>query len=418
METAEKLLSLLLAALLFCMAGCRTGWDEQGGEGGNEAQETLHVIGVSVFSQSDPELSMFFRYYQNYIGEGFPVKFLLSDDLGGAEDEIAFIKAAKAQGAEGIISFYGLDLEQAVKACGENGMYYVLGSASISDDSFEAVKNNPWFLGVIGPDSDEEFKAGREMAESFAADGAGSFLILSGGAGEAFNFMHYTRVRGMLTALKEELGLAYDGEIGALAQITELTSLETGREDVRITISPGYLSGEEGAGNLERALAKDDFDAILSATGINSAIDLLAEELKTSETPVQAGVVDCFSRENCEAVEITGPLGNPLLRYVKGKYAPMAAPAFVAMFNALEGDADVVKPDGAAFRIYQTYWTAASAEEYAELYNYTQNIFENVYSAVELMDAIRIYNPQADFEAFRALVDNSALESVQARIGG
>ena len=37
--------------------------------------EVYHTIGVAVFSPDDPEMSMFFNYYRNYIAESFPVQF-------------------------------------------------------------------------------------------------------------------------------------------------------------------------------------------------------------------------------------------------------------------------------------------------------------------------------------------------------
>ncbi len=378
--------------------------------------EVYHTIGVAVFSPDDPEMSMFFNYYRNYIAESFPVQFLMSETLNSADDEIAFIETMKAQGAGGIISFYGLDLERTVAACAENEIYYVLGSSSISDEVYDAVKDNPWFLGVIGPDSNEEFRAGQEMAEAFAADGARTFLIASGGAGNAANYMHYTRVEGMLTALQAALDLTYSGTIEQLAQTAELTELETDREDVRIVISPGYVQNGAGVGNLRNALETDDFDALLSAVGITDVIDLLTEEIQTSEKELLVGVVDCFSQENLEAVETRDADGNSLLNYVKGKYASMVAPAFAAMFNALEGDVDVVKPEGIAFRLYQSYWTAAGEAEYVELYGYTQSIYENAYSSVDLMNVIRIYNEAATFEEFKTLTEHSDIESVRARL--
>ncbi|MCD8010519.1 MAG: hypothetical protein LUF34_07000, partial [Lachnospiraceae bacterium] len=288
-----RLGSLLLIILLLSLTGCGTKESEA-----DQEAEVYHRIGVAVYSTTDPELSMFYDYYRNYIVAGFPVEFLLSDDLNTAEDEVAFIEEMKAEGVEGIISFYGEDLESVLAACAENEMYYVLGSASLSDEEYEAVKENPWFLGAIGPDTEEEYEAGAEMAETFVADGAKSFLIVTGGAGEAVNYMQSTRVCGMLDTLAEELDLTYSESVEDLAQITELTEIETGRDDVSIILSPGYIQMDEGMSNLEQALTEGDYDALMSAAGLSEAMELLSADISSTDQIIRVGVHDSFSDEN------------------------------------------------------------------------------------------------------------------------
>ena len=411
----KQILSLLLVVLLMVTyTACRNDGQEPA-DGADSSGDVLHTIGVAVYDPTDPELSMFFDYYREYIAASFPVSFLVSDKLSSAEDEIAFIETMKEAGAEGVISFYGLGLEEIVAACEENQMYYVLGSTSISDEDFDAVKKNPWFLGTIGPADDEEFLAGSEMAVDFIEEGAKEFLIMSGGAG-AGNFMHYTRTAGMLTALQNELGLTYDADISTLAGSIEITEVETGNGEISITISPGYVQTEEGVENMKHVLAEKDFDALLSAAGLTLVKEDLETEIKTSDKPLLVGMVDCFSEENYLAVETKDADGNALLNFVKGKYASMVAPAFIAMYNALEGDLDVIKPEGEAFRLYQTYWTASDEEEYVELYGYTQSIFENAYSSIDMMKVIKAYDENADFAQFKALTESSDIDSVRARL--
>ncbi len=404
----QALLCLLLSALLLLCAGCgRANTDEQN-------QTETYLIGVEVYDTTDPEMLMFFNYYKNYIAESFPVEFLLSGSVNTAEEEQAFVEEMKAQGASGIISFFVADLEQVVAACEENELYYVMGSSSLTDEEFESVKDNPWFLGVIGPSSQEEYDAGVTMAEHFIAQGATEFLILSGGAGDMVNTMHYNRVQGMLDTLADQFDLDLDSE--TLAAVTELTEVDTGAEDVTIVLSPGYVQADEGQSNLKAALSDGNYDALMSAVSINSVLDLLKEEVQSSESALLVGVVDCFSQENYEAVEWIDSRGQSLLNFVHGKYASMVAPAFVAMFNAVAGNVDLVNPDGTAFRLYQSYWTAADEAEYAELYGYTQSIYQNAYSSSDLMQVIRLYNPDATYEEFAALAESSDIDSVLARL--
>ena len=396
----KRILTILLCLLLSIglLAGCGASAQDAAED------EVLHTIAVAVYDPTDPEMALFISYYQDYIAESFPVEFLISGALDSSEDEIDFLAAAKEAGAEAVISFYGEDLAAIVEACTELELYCVKGSASISDEDYEALKDNPWFLGVIGPSEDEELQVGADMAAAFVSEGAASFLIMTGGAGGEANFMQYTRTVGMLTQLAEELDLAYEEAAETLAAAESLTVVETGRDDVTIVLSPGYPQTEAGQSTLAEALALTEYDAVLSVVGITDVSDLLAEQ------DLLVGVVDCFSEENLALV------GAGTLDYTAGKYASMVAPAFAAVFNALEGDADLVNPDGEAFRLYQSYWVAADAAEYEELYGYTQSIFENAYSAADLMSVIRAYSEEAAYEDFCALAEASDIESVRARL--
>ncbi|MCD8195849.1 MAG: hypothetical protein LUE24_01530 [Lachnospiraceae bacterium] len=408
----RKLWSLLLVcALTLSLAACGSS---SGAE--STAEESSHVIGIAVYNASDPEMSMFYTYYREYIAESFPVEFIISESLDTLEDEVAFVETVKDAGGEGIISFYTSDLAAIVETCAENEIYYVQGSGSLSDDEFDSVKDNPWYLGVIGPDDDEEFAAGRDMAADFIADGATSFLIVSGGAGDSVNYMHYTRVEGMLHQIQESFGLTYAEDLEELAQVTELTTVETDNDEVTIVISPGYVSMDEGRENLLSALDAGDYDALMSAMTLSDVFDALEEGITANTALMRIGVVDCFSQENYDAFEEIAANGYGMLHYIKGKYASMVAPAFVALFNAMEGDVDLVNPDGEAFRIYQTYWTAASEAEYAELFGYTQSIYENAYSAADMMNVIRSYNADATYDEFVELAESSDIESVRARL--
>ena len=407
---ALAMVAVLVAAVLCAgvAAGCSGSQDED-----------TYTIGIAVYDPTDPEMQMFCDYYNDYIAESFPVDFIVSNELSSYSDEESFIKKMKNRGAQAIIAFYVTDLEKTVAACEENEMYLVLGSSSISDSEYEAVKDNEWFLGVIGPDSEEEYDAGYKMAQNFVNEGAMSYLITSGGAADTTNYMHYTRAVGMLTALQDDLGLTYSASIEELAATSTLVTetCETDYGTVSITISPWYFSLDDGMSNLQAAFDAADYDALLSVCSISDALEAIEEETASSSVVMLVGTIDCFSDENYEAVETVDANGNSLLNYVKGKYASMVAPAFVAAFNAVTGHADVVKPDGEAFRLYQPYWTAASRAEYEELYSYTQSIYENAYSAADLMEVIAVYNEDANFEAFQELTESSDQTSVSARLG-
>lgn len=410
---ASRMFSLFLAVVLL-LALC-VGCGKENIDTPDEVEP--YIIGLAVYDRTGPEILMYHDYYRNYIAESFPVEFIISDGLTSTEEEAEFIRTAKEQGASGVISFMGLDVPSVLEVCAEEEVYYVMASGTIDDNVYEEVKDNPWFLGCIGPSLDEEYSAGSDMAEYFAGLGAKSFLIVSSGSAEQSNIMHYTRTVGMLTALQDIFDLTYSEDIETLAAISELTTIETGRDDISITISPWYLQMEQGIENLEQAFAIGDYDVLLGTVGLTEVLEQIKAEIASKDSSMMVGIVNSFSEENYEAVETLDAQGYPLIDYVKGKYASMVAPAFAAMFNALEGDVDLVNPGGTAFRLYQGYWTAAGEEEYSELYGYTLSIYQNAYSSSDLMNVIRAYNPDASYEDFVTLTESSDIDSVLARLG-
>ena len=117
------------------------------------------TIGVSVYNLNDAEVRAFRNYFENYVGIAFEVEFLYSSSISTAEEEISFINELHERNVKGIISFLSSDLEEVLPVCEEYGMYYVRGSGTISDEMYEKVKDNPYFLGTIGTSVETEMDA-------------------------------------------------------------------------------------------------------------------------------------------------------------------------------------------------------------------------------------------------------------------
>lgn len=383
-------------------------------EGQLITSDVLYTIGVVAYDKDAAEMDMFMDYYRDYIEAGFPVHFIVSDTVSSGEEENEFIRTMKDMGAQGIISFYGRDIENTVSVCEEEEMYYVLGSGTLSDEEFESVKENPWFLGTVGPEADTEYIAGKDMAEYFAQKDAKSCLLITGGAG-INNFMHLERSRGFLDGLAETQGLTLDNTQD-LASQSEVMAVDTGNEEYSITLCPGYMSTEEGRSNLEEALSRGNYDAVLSCIAVDSFMDSFTAKEEEQGSNLMLGIIDCFSEQNFELVREKDSFGNPSIDYVAGKYGSMAGPAFAMLYNAMSGDADTNSPDGLAVRLYQGFWTAGTKEEYIELYGYTTGIYENAYSCDDLMTVIRTFNTEADAQSLKELAEAYSVEEVKARI--
>lgn len=409
----KKLLSLMMSVALLIVTQSVVWADTD-----NYSEGDVHTIGVVVYDPDSAEMEMFADYYRDYIEEGFPVKFIFSGKIADSEAEKAFIEEAKAEGAEGIVSFCGFadGLQDVIKTCEEEEIYYALGSNTVSDENYELIKDNPWYMGSVGPDLETVYQAGCDMTEFFLDKDARNIVIMSGGA-SAGNRLHQVRTWGMLNTLEEKAGLVLDKDAEELSVTDEMTELTDKDGNLHVTICPGYTEmGGAGLDNLETAFAKGDCDTLMSAFHVSTYLDKIFDKEKEQDSNIMVGAIDSFSEQNFEIFKEKDSFGNAPIDYVRGKYASMAGPAFAMIYNAITGTPDTVKENNEAVRLYQNLWTAKSEEEYIELYGYATGIYENAYSCDDLMQVIKQFNEAADPQSFKELTEASDLESAKERI--
>ena len=391
----------MLTGVTACGGGSLPAAEEPAGAGENIR------IGVSVYDTRDAEVKGFRRYFEEYLGPAFDVSFIYSDGLDNAEEEIAFIEKLHEEKASGIISFLSSDIDAVLKKCDELGMPYLRGSGTISDEDYKKACGHESFLGIIGPDWELERKAGYMMTSSLIdrlPEETPKILILAGG-GSIGNVMHEERTMGMLNALKVRYGLKYK------AEISELDHTDAPVEDAvenglaKVSILPGYLRDGKVIKSLEELFAGEDYDVVLGALALNSAMPTIEAEESSSGKDILVGMVDAFTEQNFDWFSKTDIHGNTTINYVAGKYCATVGPAFAAMLNAAAGDADFLKPEGHGFRLKQDFWTADNFEDFERLYEKSVNIYDNIYSAQDLRSVIRIYTPKATYEEFRALTE-------------
>ncbi|MDO4307814.1 MAG: hypothetical protein Q4C77_13340 [Eubacteriales bacterium] len=377
----------------------------------------VYTIGVVVYNPDSQEMNMFMNYYKDYLEEGFPVKFIFSGEVYSAEEENAFISAVKEQGAQGIISFLGMDVESTMSLCEENEMYYVLGSNILADEDYEAVKENPWFLGTVGPKMEDVYQSGRNMAEHFLGAEAKSFVIMTGGASKG-NSLHAARAEGMLDVFEEQAGLVLTDTSDKLAVSEENVTLESEDGTITVTLCPDYTEGGKGLENLEKAFSEGTCDVLMSAFHASTYLDQISAQEQAQGSNIMVGAIDSFTEANFEAIKEEDAFGNSKIDYVEGKYASMAGPAFAMVYNAVTGHPEANTADGTAVRLYQGFWTANSRESFIELYGYTTGIYENAYSCNDLMQVIKVFSEEAAPEKLKELTEAYTVDDVKERILG
>lgn len=311
----KKMIALILAAalLLSLAAGCAsnpTGIDRDQQEAENSGL-TLHKIGVATYNLKDAQVIMFKEYLDGYIKSCFPdVTFLYSDGISGSEELMDFLALCAENGVEGVMLFGSYDLPKEVEFCAENGMYLIRPAATSSDADFEAVASNPYYLGEIGPGTEQEYDAGAEMARAMAGEGK-RYIVFSSGAAEG-NEMHRLRAIGILDALQEVYGVTFDQSSESLAAVTEPTVVEA--DDLRLVICPGYLEQEDKSAIAAEIVSSGEYDTVLSTVPVTP----VADAIRSME--LDCGVIDCFSEDNRLAFE------RGTLDYVAGSTSRRSAP--------------------------------------------------------------------------------------------
>ena len=361
-----------------------------------------HKIGVATYNVRDAQIMMFKEYLDGYIKECFPdVSFLYSDSLSGSEDLMDFLSFCAESGVEGVMLFGSYDLQKEAAFCAENEMYMIRPSATSSDEDFEAVASNPYYVGEIGPGTEMEYKAGADMAETLAKEGE-TYLIFSSGASEE-NEMHRLRTLGILDTLQKIYGVEFEQSPEELAVVDEPTNVEAG--DLKFTIFPGYLESEENSAAAAGLAASGEYTTILSTVPVSPIKDTL------DTLDIHCGAIDCFSEDNYYGFR------NGTISYVAGKYQSEIGPGFAALYNAVTGNAEMFREDGRAFRLEQGFWIAESSEEYSEMYSLARSVSVNAYNYEDLYGVIRSMTPDADFEDLRALAESYSYEDCMERRG-
>lgn len=393
----KELTALILAlAIVLGLAACAST------ETANPryTREPVHKIGVIVYNTGDNEVISFRDYLQGYIENNFEmVEFIYSESIQNREQELEFIQRACDEGVEGFMSFLSHDLAAEVALCEKNKAYYLLASGTIADEDFDAVADNPWFLGMFGPGKAFEFQAGADLARFFAEKDEGNrYFILSGGAAVG-NEMHFQRTLGALNALAVHYGVSFNRSREELAATDQPLTVQTG--DLTVTICPGYVSREPGISIAKAAYAEGTYDTVLSVLPPEGMADVIGK------TPL--GIVDAYHTTNLQL------FNSGTLQFVVGKYSSLVGPAFALMLNALSGYADDFRNNGKAIRVTQGFWISDSPEDYVEKYTLSTSSTKNAYNFDDLSRVIKIYNSDANLIELVALAEACSFFAVEAR---
>lgn len=319
-------------------------------------------MGVLVSDSTTAESLAFQNYYKNYIAKNFNVELMYSDELADAAAEKSAIDTFITNNCKAVISFSSFDRIAQLNQCADAGVYYAVATGTLTEEEYETVKSNEYYVGAIGPSLDVEFQAGYEMANYYLDQGKTNFAIF-GGALPYYTEMHIYRAAGMLTAMVEAGGeganyLGATDAGGIIGKIFETATVETGAiGNINVL---GYVGGydmdDAWFGKCAQMAQTEGLEVILA---VGNGSDFFGTSVQG--TDVKIASVDAYASAYGEAMK------GGMLDYLAGKFSASIGPIFVATYSSVLG-APIRTEEGYALALDQGYWVATSEEQFNEFY--------------------------------------------------
>lgn len=368
--TVSRIVSLLLASIM-CMSiltACSTEKQPQQqtsdtGNSSDSVDQPKYVIGVIPFSDTAAEQIEWNNYLNNYVAKELNVEFRFIPAPGtDADAAVKGVEELKLAGCQGILGI--VDSPAAIEKANELEMWYIRPSGLSVQADYDLVKELPYYLGTMGPALEDEYEAGYSATKYFIENGSKDIMVFGALLGLYIpSDMHIKRFEGIRDALVDAGAVYTEPESGSVVNGPGVGTFETGTSGLNITTIYGMFGMEALDATFNerftQAVSGKKFDTVIMGAEGSQDINTLLngvgiEGAKMSEV----GAFTPTAQASYEA---------GILQYLAGKYPSSMGPAVVALINAIDGHADVVKnEDGTGSRLQAPFWISTSLEEYKD----------------------------------------------------
>lgn len=326
------------------------------------------LIGVELYDPTESETLEIQKYFQ-YLQENFNVEFKYSEAIQDADQEMKFIEDCAVAGCKGFYGYYNVSGDQQVSKVLELGMYYY------GLQSYDTFKDEPNYLGGISSNG-SDFEAGKALGEWVIAQGFDNVVYANGGADFGVP-LFVERQNGFLEA------------IGDKVQVTYVKGFPNDQ-----------FFADQGA-----ALATEGLDAVVASF---NGVDFWAQPIIAAGlTNVKLATIGAINDSYLSAFK-----NNSLAYLVAGN---MEANGFAVstICNAVDGNAEAVQDNGAAFNFAAPAFYVANADECQKILDVQTN--QKIYSAEALKTTVVSLNPAASLEVVKTLVESGNKENVMSK---
>lgn len=394
----KRVLSLIVALLMLlslaaCVGGGKTTTPPAQDEPANvpeavpdePAEATLPYpaekvkIGFVTFDTAGEQFIAIQKYIA-YLSEYLNIEMVYSESLDSAEGELAFIESCAAAGCQGIVGYYNIARNEAVQLTIDKGMYYY--GVAEEDAVYDAFKDNPMYLGGIYA-GNADYQSGYDIGKSVIDAGCTKIVYCAGGRDFGVK-MFIDRAEGFYAAVEEAKAA------GAEVEVVK------------------DISGWPGtdAFSSEQAAAMDmDIDAIVSSFSCAMWIQpvMNADKMGT----VKLAAIDTLIPDFID-LYYAGLM-------VALSYEPTATLALgiPMVVNAVTGNT-IRDNNGQAPRFTADRLLVIGGPDYEAYCN-----FENgggwMLNGLDILEMVKGYNPDADFDSIVALMNAISVDEINAR---
>lgn len=354
----KRIISIILtvAICLSMLAGCSTtdsnnatdgtsadvtsnGSSETDEPKAKEAEPCTIAIAVGTYNSQTLKAQ---KYFNEYLSEALNINFIFSEELGGdVSKNLTFIENAYAVGAKGVIDWAMLSSDDVIpiaEKCEELGLYFstwlvgALDSISHLDHVVGAAANNDAIIGELFG----------EMVKEVLNDGEKHNLVLATAGAHTGSSQQVTTSVGILEAYRDMYGLTYTDDLENLARLDSVTEIETGVDDVRITIFPKFTGDE-----LSNVLKSGEYDVVVVAANLYLRFESAIKEIEeANKMDIKVITMTEIADTTYNSFNTLDPMGNPSLNAALLTTSGKITLTLALVLNGIYGDINAVLIDG------------------------------------------------------------------------
>lgn len=338
-------------------------------------------IGVPQYDETDSS-AIAMREYFDYLSQYLNIEFVYSEALASAEDELAFVENCYVSGCKAILGSYDVIGHTIIDTCADYGMYYLLGPSDLSlmsGDLYDQYKGNDAWIGGITL-GNVNYQSGQAVANYLVENNVKKACYASGGA-------------------------IFGVEMFVMGQNGFNDALAASGADIEIIDLPGFPSDEWFATQAS-ILADPELQAVSGLATPNFWVQPMMAANRSDILLVSAsGALD----ETNQAA-----LSDGSLDFICFNNVEEHALNIIMLLNALNGDMDMVKPDGSTVLVDANCWQASDIDYFNKVYEMSHGD-EHIIDINDVCSLIKALNPDASFDDIATVFGETDLDTIVAR---
>ena len=376
---------------------------------GGRAESTNQPVRIAVaFWQIDANSILIQRYFQEYVGPALNVNFMFSEAIEDAASLITFMENAYAAGCQGIINYQNSSVEQALAKANELGMFIATQTPIEVENS-----NLPYNVGFVAasPESVAE-SFGDLVRDMVSVNENNGIVIVSAGAGFG-NDEHYEATVAILRVLQDIYGLRYERPIETLA-VSRAVTEATNNRGIKITIYPGFPTGDTYVTGMSTLLQTGEYDTILACNAAYARFLVAIDEVERAfRKNIRISAITAINDQTRTAFMTIDSTGNNTLdSAMLMPSISQAAGLFALVYNGITGHADRVRVNGRGVYFNAPKWKCHNAAEYLRIERINTSDTNWEVTIDELRQMLVAFNPNANAQSIYRQLESVTAENI------